>query len=112
METRKPSGRTVGATTWKKYRWELVMFNNETKQFTTGKFCSVRHLNESLGTNFSPEFVNRLHTMNKVDTTRKMKDNSFLNKWGHIRITKIDEDIVKPTTKSSKRPNPQEDNIF
>lgn len=104
-ERKKPAGRTKGSTTWKKYRWDLTMYDKETKQIIQGKFCSVKHINESLKLNLSPELVNRISTLNKVDKDRKLKEHSFLDKWGHIKIIKIDEAIVPPTTRKSKRPD-------
>jgi len=99
----KKKGRTPGATQWKKYRWDVTIYDINTKQFLQGKFCSVRHMNEVLKMDLSSELVNRI-SAKKYDQDRKMKTNSHVDKYGHIQIKKIDEQIVSPTTKKSKRP--------
>jgi hypothetical protein len=84
-------GRGKGSTNWKKLKWEVIMFDKETNTFKGGKYSSVKQLNEELGLNLSGDTVWRLITHSRVDESKRNKENSFLGRYGHIKINKIDE---------------------
>lgn len=84
-------GRGVGSSNWKKLKWEVIMFDKATNTFKGGKYGTVKELNQSLGLNLSGDTVWRLITKSRVDETQRNKENSFLGRYGHIKINKIDE---------------------
>jgi len=84
-------GRGKGTTNYKKYKWCIVIFDKETQEIKTGKFSTIKELNEKLGLNLSNDLVWRMTTGNRVDTTKRNKENSFLSRYGHIKLEKIDE---------------------
>ena len=67
------------------------MFDKDTGEFKQGKYSSINEMNNDLGTNISNDLAWRIITKNKVDTSKKFKDNSFLSKYQHIKLEKIDE---------------------
>jgi hypothetical protein len=84
-------GRGFGNRTYKVYKWDVVIFDKINNKFITGKFCTVKDLNEKLNLQLSTDIVWRLSTMKKVDLNKRNKENSFLARYGHIKITKINE---------------------
>ena len=85
------NGRPKGSTTYKTYKWKLVMYDKHTKTFREGKYCSIPHLNKELNLNLTSDIVMRLRTHYRTDTTMKHGEGSFLAKYGHIQLTKINE---------------------
>lgn len=83
--------RTKGSVNSKKYKWSVLMFDKDTGEFKQGKYSSINEMNNDLGTNISNDLAWRIITKNKVDTSKKFKDNSFLSKYQHIKLEKIDE---------------------
>ena len=104
--TKKKGHRTPGATNWKKNVWDVIWYDPETHLIRKGKYASVKQLNEDTGLNLTSCVIKRLMTHERVDEDQKMGRYSFIQKWGHICIVKISEDIVRPNTKSNKRPSP------
>jgi hypothetical protein len=89
-------GRGAGVKSYKKYKWECVMFDKESNTFQTGKYCNKKDLIEGMGLDgFSEDHVYRIYTGRRVDKEKSKKDNSFLSKYGHIQIKKIDEPVEK-----------------
>lgn len=89
MKYSKPEdfkGRGNGATNWRKYKWE-VSLNGE----HVGKYVSIPDINAHLNLGLNCDKVWRLTTGNRVDTKQRNKENSFLSRYGHIGLTKIDE---------------------
>jgi hypothetical protein len=84
-------GRTIGTTTYKKYKWSVVMYDKETEQLKSGKFSTVKELNEEWGLKLSGDHIWRLMTHSRVDENKRNGPNSFLARYGHIKIEKIDE---------------------
>lgn len=98
MKYAKPEGfkgRGKGAANYKKYKWDIVFFDKETNEMKSGKFLTIKHINDEFNLTLTNDIVWRLLTGNRVDTTKRNKENSFLNRFGHIKITKINE-IVNP----------------
>jgi len=67
------------------------MYDKDTGEFKQGKYSSINEMNKELGTNISNDLAWRIITKNKVDTSKKFKENSFLAKYQHIKLEKIDE---------------------
>ena len=99
-------GRGDGNTNWKKYKWSIILFDKETNSIKTGKFVSLTELNNSLGLNLTSEVSWRLRTLRRVDTERRNKENSFLSRYGHIKLEKIDEwkPGIHHNTRKSQKP--------
>ena len=92
MKYAKPEGfqgRGKGSTNWRKYKWAVEFADGR-----TGKYVSIQDINEKEGLSLTGDIVWRLRTGNRVDTSRKNKGNSFLSRYGHLSITKIDEWIA------------------
>ena len=88
-------GRGKGSTNYKTFKWDIIFFDKEKNEMRTGKFPTIRALNEALGLNLTTDIVWRLTTLNKVDTSRRNKENSFLARFAHIKLTKINIPVVK-----------------
>ena len=84
-------GRGKGTTNYKKNKWSIIMFDKETNEMKQGKYSTIKELNEDFNLNLSNDIVWRLTTGNRVDTAKRNKDNSFLSRYGHIKLEKIDE---------------------
>jgi len=84
-------GRGDGNTNWKKYKWSIIVFDKESNSIKTGKFCSLDELNAEMGLSITLDTSWRLRNPSKVDLTKRMGNSSFLAKYGHIKIEKIDE---------------------
>ena len=88
-------GRKEGWVNTKYYIWKVTVFNRTTNTFTTGKYTSVIHINEVLGTSFNSDHVRRIMTKYRADPTMRNKNNSFLARYGHYNIEKIHELITE-----------------
>lgn len=84
-------GKKKGDTTWRKYKWAITMYDKDTGVMKSGKFCTIPQANEQLGLNLTNDIVYRIRTLKRVDTNKRQKENSFLSRYGHIKIDKIDE---------------------
>ena len=84
-------GRGKGAKTYNKLKWEIIMYDKESNRIKTGKFSSKEQMIAEMKLDLSPDHIYRLSSGKKVDETKRLKDSSFLEKYGHIQITKIDE---------------------
>lgn len=107
MKYAKPEGfqgRGKGATNWRKYKW-AVDFTEGDSVIKSGKYVSIQDINDKEGLNLTGDIVWRLRTGNRVDTTQKNKDNSFLSRYGHLKINKISEwiDGVHPKDTRNRR---------
>ena len=83
------TGRGFGHKNYKNYKWDIVYFDKEKNEMKTGKYVSINDLNEKLGLNLTNDIVWRLTTLKKVDVNKRNKENSFLSRYGHIKLTKI-----------------------
>jgi hypothetical protein len=90
---KSPPGRPKGTTNNKTYKWKVVIFDNETKSFKEGKYTSVNHINKELGFNLNADYVRRIMTKYRADISMRNKENSFLARYGHIHIEKINEPV-------------------
>jgi len=83
------AGRGFGNKNYKTYKWDIIYFDKEKNEMKSGKFVSINQLNEKLGLTLTNDIVWRLTTLKKVDTLKRNKENSFLSRYGHIKLTKI-----------------------
>jgi hypothetical protein len=88
-------GRGAGVKSYKRYKWEITIFNKETNSFDTGKYCNKKDMIEGMGLDISEDHVYRIYSGRRVDKDKSKKDNSFLSKYGHIQIKKINEPVEK-----------------
>ena len=82
-------GRKKGSGTYKKYKWSVIMFKDG--NWSSGKFSTVAEMNKIMGLGLSGDQVYRLTTGSRVDEKKRNGKNSFLARYGHIKIEKIDE---------------------
>jgi hypothetical protein len=87
------AGRGFGNKTTKIYKWDITLFDKENNEFKSGKFCTIRDINEKMNLKLTTDIIWRLTTLSRVDTNKRNKENSFLARFGHIKITKIREPI-------------------
>jgi len=84
-------GRPPGAQNRTNYKWLLTVFDKESNTFVRGKYSTVREMNEDRGTEWSCDFINRLHSRKGIS----QKPNSvFIKKHGHLNLEKICEPRV------------------
>jgi hypothetical protein len=84
-------GKKTGDTIWRKHKWLITMYDKNSGEMKSGKFSSIKEINEEYGLNLTNDIVYRLRTLKRVDTSKRNKGNSFLSRYGHIKIDKIDE---------------------
>lgn len=89
----KKVGRKSGGTNHKAYKWSVCMYDKDTNQIKEGKFYSIRHLNDEWNLNLNSDYVKRIMTRYRADLSQRNKENSFLHRWGHIKINKINEKV-------------------
>ena len=87
-------GRKAGSRNQKTYHWEVCVFDKETNTFKEGKFCSIKELNEKFNLSLNSDYVRRIMTNYRADLTQRNKQNSFIQRWGHIKIKRIHEHII------------------
>lgn len=88
-------GRGMGNKSYKRNKWEVTMYDKEKECILTGKFPTKEKLIEDFKLDITPDQIYRLVSGARVDTLKTKKKSSFLTKFGHISIKKIDE---KPET--------------
>jgi hypothetical protein len=82
------AGRPLGSKTVGKYKWLICMFDG-TKMIEK-KYSTREELNKDLGLNLNLQVFWRIRKYTP-DNGQKHKEKSFLKKYGHIKITEIDE---------------------
>ena len=75
-------GKAKGVVNNKNLKWKIT-------EFKEGKFTTISALNKGMGLNLNGDYVRRIMTKYRADTTMRNGENSFLNRWGHIKIDKI-----------------------
>ena len=83
--------RPFGSENRKYYVWSVIVFDKETNELKEGKFSTIKEMNEALNLNINHELAYRLHTKYRADESAKRQDNSFMKKYGHIKLQKIKE---------------------
>jgi len=74
---------------YKKNKWNCVLYDKESGTIKEGSFPTKEQLIEGMKLNITPDTIYRLYTGQRVDETKKKKDNSFVSRYGHIKITKL-----------------------
>jgi len=103
-------GKAKGVVNNKNLKWKITVFDKDKNEFKEGKFTTISALNEGMGLNLNGDYVRRIMTKYRADTSMRNGENSFLNRWGHIKIDKIFEPNTELNTepkekKLSGRPN-------
>jgi hypothetical protein len=94
IDEKKKRGRQKGQTTYKTYKWKVTLFDKQTNQFKEGKYFSVNDINKKLGLELNSDYVRRIMTHYRVDENMKRKGSSFIARYGHLKIEKIDEPVI------------------
>ena len=81
-------GRGKGKPNYIQLKWEVMMYKEG--EFKNGKFSSIAELNKEWDLKLNSCIVQRLMTHKRVDEN-KSRANSFLQKYQHIQLTKINE---------------------
>ena len=84
-------GRPKNGTNFKTLKWNVCMYDKETQQLKQAKFSSITELNNVWGLKLNSDYVKRIMTHYRADENMRNKENSFLARWGHIKIEKINE---------------------
>ena len=82
------AGRGYGNTNWRLYKWSITVHG----QFA-GKYVSIKEMNNHLNLGLTNDRVWRIVTGRRVDHGRTNNANSFVSRYGHIKIEKINEYI-------------------
>jgi len=75
------------------YLWKVTMYDDNTKQIIENKYRGIPEINKELNLNLDYCRVRQLMTGYRVDKDMKRKENSFLARYGHIKLEKIKERI-------------------
>jgi hypothetical protein len=86
-------GRQPGSRNYKTYKYLITIYDKETNQLKIGKFFCLRHINEELKLSLSGEMLHRMHTHYRIDQSMTKGKNSFLAKYGHIKVERINEKV-------------------
>ena len=97
IDESQKKGRRPGSGTYKVYKWKVIMYDKETKQLREGKFCSIAHINSTWNLKLNGDLTHRIQTRYRADMSMRNGENSFLKRWGHIHLTKINEPVPPVT---------------
>ena len=84
-------GRKLGGKNTSAYKWRISVYDKQSNTMKTGRYFCLNDMKEDLGVNWTNDIIRRLHSRTNVDMTKKMGDKSFLSKYGHIHLEKINE---------------------
>ena len=88
MLEEKKKGRPKGIPNkFDKYRWYVEDVDVENPKF--GRFSTISALNRAWGLNLTHEKVFRIMTHIRVDESGRYEKNSFMSRYGTLRITKL-----------------------
>jgi hypothetical protein len=76
-------------------KWKITMYDKETGEMRSGKYPTKEKLIEDFKLDIGPDHIYRLATGHKVDTNKSKKNSSFLSRYGHIKIEKINEPSIQ-----------------
>ena len=93
VEKSKGKGRPTGTSNKNVYKWRVIIYNKETNQLSENKYCSIKELNNTLGLTLNSDYVRRIITGYRTDQSMRNGKNSFLARYGHIKLEKINEMI-------------------
>jgi hypothetical protein len=101
-------GRTVGGSNDSFYKWQISMYDFETDTTQTSKYFSIKHFNDTHGTNYNSDHVQKLtklrsnigdYTMDDVKKARLTTPGSVLAKIGNMKFCKIREPVIYEVTR-------------
>lgn len=84
-------GKQFGAVNCKFLKWKISILDTSTGQTKSGKFTTIAKLNEAMDLKLNGDFVKRSMYNYRTDMSMRNKQNSFLSRYGHIKIEKIFE---------------------
>ena len=87
-------GRQKGSRNYSTYKYFVTIYNKDINQIQSGKYFSLRHINEELNLSLTGEMLHRMHTNYRIDPLMKKGKNSFLAKYGHIKVERINEKAI------------------
>ena len=93
LSTNNYKGKPKGSTNNKNLKWKITIFDKDTNTYREGKFTTISALNESMNLKLNADYVKRIMTHYRADEKMRNGENSFLARWGHIKIEKIFEKI-------------------
>ena len=100
-------GRIVGTFNENWYKWEISVNDLENDSVNTDKYFSLKHFNDTHGTRFNSDHVQKLrklrvklgeYTMEDVKQARLKTPCSVLAKIGHMRFDNIREPVIYEMT--------------
>jgi len=94
LSTKNYKGKPKGTTNNKTLKWKITIFDKNTNQMKEGKYTTIKKLNEDLGLKLNGDYVKRIMTHYRADEKMRNGENSFLARWGHIKINRINELII------------------
>lgn len=101
-------GRLTGGLNESFYKWQISVYDLETDTTQTSKYFSIRHFNDTHGTNYNSDHVQKLnklranigdYTMDDVRNARLTTPSSVLAKYGNLRFCKIREPVIYEVTR-------------
>lgn len=95
-------GKPKGSINNKTLKWKITIFDKDTNTYREGKFTTISSLNEGMNLNLNGDYVKRIMTHYRADKNMRNKENSFLARWGHIKIEKINEKVIGETPEVKK----------
>jgi len=95
-------GKPKGSINNKTLKWKITIFYKDTNTYREGKFTTISSLNEGMNLNLNGDYVKRIMTHYRTDKNMRNKENSFLARWGHIKIEKICEKVICETPEEKK----------
>ena len=100
-------GRTIGSITDNFYKWEISVHDLDNDSVHTDKYFSIKHFNDTHGTHFNSDHLQKLrklrlklgeYTMEDVKQARLKTPHSVLAKIGYMRFDKIREPVIYERT--------------
>ena len=100
-------GRQVGSVNDNWYKWEISVHDIENDSVNTDKYFSLKHFNDTHGTCFNSDHVQKLrklrvklgeYSMEEVKEARLKTPYSVLAKIGHMRFDNIREPVLYERT--------------
>ena len=81
------------------YKWKISVYDLETDTETTDKYFSIKHFNDTHGTSYNADHIQKLKKLRAklgdytMDDVRNANTRSVLRNFGHLRFEKIKEPL-------------------
>ena len=101
-------GRIVGSVNEHFYKWRISIYNLDNDTIHIDKYFSIKHFNDTHGTNYNSDHVQKLtklrsnigdYTMDDVKKARLTTPGSVLAKIGNMKFCKIREPVIYEVTR-------------